>query len=432
MFSSLTDIYNIFLKHPKVVTDTRNLSPSCMFFALKGENFDGNRFAAEALEKGAAWAVVDEVEYKTDHRCILVENVLKTLQELARHHRSSFNFPVIAITGTNGKTTTKELINAVLAEKFSVVSTSGNLNNHIGVPLTLLRLNQSTQIAVIEMGANHPGEIDFLCRIALPDFGIITNIGRAHLEGFGSFEGVIRTKTELYRFLEENHGMAFVNLNDSLLMEHSGRLERHTYGFGSEAGLEGIGMGPGDFLQIGIRNANGGTVELKSRLFGEYNAVNILAAACIGRHFGLSDEEIKRAVESYEPSNNRSQVKKSGKNLLVLDLYNANPSSMEAAMKSFAASSYENKVLVLGDMRELGPEEDEMHRHIISLAQELAFHEVYLVGPVFTRVYTSREFICFGDSGLARMWFEHQPLNGKTILLKGSRGIKLETIAEVL
>ncbi|MCX6286383.1 MAG: UDP-N-acetylmuramoyl-tripeptide--D-alanyl-D-alanine ligase [Bacteroidetes bacterium] len=432
MFSSLTDIYTIFLQHSHVVTDSRNLSPSCIFFALKGDRFNGNHFAADALNKGASWVVVDEPEYKISPQCLLVEDVLRTLQDLALHHRSSFNIPVIAVTGTNGKTTTKELISKVLAKKYKVLSTEGNLNNHIGVPMTLLRLNNDTEIAVIEMGANHPGEIDFLCRIALPYYGIITNIGKAHLEGFGGFEGVLRTKTELYRFLAGRNGTVFVNADDSLLIQHSEGIERITYGFGDTASIKGSIDNSRDFINISITQSNGQALDVQSKLFGDYNAVNILASACIGRYFNISDEEIKLAVESYQPSNNRSQVRTTEKNLLVLDAYNANPSSMEAALRFFASSVYGNKVVIIGDMLELGAESDALHKHILKLLEELSFAEVYLVGPTFTRINTKREFLCFGDSELARLWFEHHLPEGKSVLLKGSRGMKLETVAEIL
>ncbi|MCX6283800.1 MAG: UDP-N-acetylmuramoyl-tripeptide--D-alanyl-D-alanine ligase [Bacteroidetes bacterium] len=432
MFSSFTDIYSIFLQHPQIVTDSRNLSPSCIFFALKGEHFNGNRFASEALEKGAAWVVVDEPESRINPQCILVQDVLKTLQDLACHHRRQFKIPVIAVTGTNGKTTTKELTSKVLEEKYNVVSTAGNLNNHIGVPLTLLRLDSDTRIAVIEMGANHPGEIDFLCSIALPDYGIITNIGKAHLEGFGGFQGVISTKTELYRFLAERNGKCFVNADDSLLMQHSKGIERITYGFGQAAWLRGSFEGSRDFINVSIGDSNGTTFSIHSKLFGDYNAVNILASACIGRYFKIGDTEIKLAIESYEPSNNRSQVKSTGKNMLIMDAYNANPSSMEAALRYFASADYNNKALILGDMLELGAESDALHIQILRLLEELSFTEVYLVGPVFTRVNTKREFLCFDDSELARLWFSHQGLEGKTVLFKGSRGMKLETVAAIL
>ena len=432
MLSSLTDVYNIFLQHPQIVTDSRSISPSCIFFALRGERFNGNQYALEALEKGASWVVIDEPEHKLNARCLLVDNVLRTLQDLAKRHRNRFNIPLIGITGTNGKTTTKELIHSVLSSTFNVVSTQGNLNNHIGVPLTLLKLGSDTRIAVVEMGANHPGEIDFLCDIARPNYGIITNTGRAHLEGFGSFEGVVSTKTELYRFLSSSMGKVFVNSEDSILMCHSADLDRITYGFGDSAQMKAVYDSSSEILNVNITPPGGNSFSIHSRLFGDYNALNILAAACIGNYFSISNENIKQAVESYLPSNNRSQLKKSGKNLLLLDAYNANPSSMESALRYFASSSYDDKVIILGDMLELGAESENLHIHILKLIEELSFAEVYLVGPVFTRVNTKREFLCFNDSELARLWFSHHILSGKTVLLKGSRGIKLETIEDTL
>ena len=432
MFSSLSDLYKIFTEHPRIVTDSRIIIPSCIFFALKGDRFNGNHFAAAALEQGAAYVIIDEPEYQTDARCLLVENVLLTLQDLARHHRCTLTIPVIGITGTNGKTTTKELISAVLSRKYKVVNTTGNLNNHIGVPLTLLRMDRETGIAVIEMGANHPGEIDFLCRIALPGYGIITNVGKAHLEGFGSFEGVVRTKTELYRFLSETGGKVFINSADSILMEHSLETGHITYGFDEKDFLRGSLAESGDFVRLNLTMKDGGILGIQSRLFGGYNAPNILASACIGRYFDVSDEDIRLAIESYTPANNRSQVRQTDRNTLVLDAYNANPSSMEAALRFFACSTYENKVVILGDMLELGGESDTLHTHILQILGELQFPEVYLVGPVFTRVNTKRENICFTDSDLAKLWFSHHSISSKTILLKGSRGMKLETIAEIL
>jgi len=432
MFSSLTDIYSAFLQHSAIVTDSRNLLPSCMFFALKGERFNGNRFASEALEKGAAWVVIDDPGYKVNSQCLLVENVLTTLQGLANHHRRQFSIPIIAITGTNGKTTTKELISSVLSAKYTIISTSGNLNNHIGVPLTLLRINNETRMAVVEMGANHPGEIDFLCRIALPGYGLVTNIGKAHLEGFGGYEGVVMTKTELYRFLASVNGKVFVNSGDSLLMKHSEGIDCITYAIGDPAWLSGKQETSGDLVTVKFLHENSKEVEVHSKLFGNYNAINIMAAACIGKYFDVGDDKIKLALESYQPSNNRSQVKITQKNLLLLDAYNANPSSMEAALRFFASSSYENKMVILGDMLELGDESDNLHESVLKLLEELSFGEVYLVGPVFTRVNNKREFICFNDSELARLWFSHHQPTGKSILLKGSRGIKLENVSEIL
>jgi UDP-N-acetylmuramoyl-tripeptide--D-alanyl-D-alanine ligase len=432
MFTGTEELHSLFLDHPLAVTDSRQIKPSCIFFALRGGNFDGNRYASEALEKGAAYAVVDDPRYKTSSNILLVEDVLKTVQDLATHHRLQYDIPVIAITGSNGKTTTKELTDASLSKNFQVMATAGNLNNHIGVPLTLLRINSKTRIAIIEMGANHPGEIDFLCRIARPGYGLITNIGKAHLEGFGGYEGVIRTKTEMYRFLEETGGKVFVNGQDPLLMEHSNKLSRFIYRLGKGEGVCGQIITAREFVSVRLFSNDSELAVIDSGLFGEYNALNILAAACIGLHFQVPATSIASAIGEYTPSNNRSQVKKTEKNILILDAYNANPSSMDAALRHFAVSSFNEKAVILGDMLELGEESDELHMSILRLLEELSFSEVYLVGPVFTRLNVKREYLCFEDSALARLWFEHHAPASKTILLKGSRGIRLESVAEVL
>jgi UDP-N-acetylmuramoyl-tripeptide--D-alanyl-D-alanine ligase len=428
---NIENLYDLFLKHPVITTDSRKIPTGSLFFALKGDTFDGNSFARKALEQGAAYAVIDNPSYKESDAFILVEDVLSTLQELARHHRSMFNIPVIAITGTNGKTTTKELISKVLSEKFNIIATEGNLNNHIGVPITLLRINKQTEIAVIEMGANHPGEIDFLAKIANPTHGLITNVGKAHLEGFGGFDGVVRTKTELYRYLLEHEGTVFVNRNNPILIGQLQNQKMYTYGFDSSANLWGNIKEGFPFLSMGIHGEEG-SITVESHLFGNYNAENILAAATVGNFLGVPLERVKVAIEGYHPSNNRSQVKQTEKNLLILDAYNANPSSMLEAITHFSSGDFENKVVVLGDMLELGKETDEEHMKLLSLIKLHNFSEVYLVGPVFTRLNTERNWFCFQDSELGKMWFDHQPLTGKTILVKGSRGIKLERIIEVL
>ena len=431
MSGSINHLYAIFLEHPVVATDSRQVIPGSLFFALTGDSFNGNKFAAAALAQGAAYAVVDEAEYALDDHFILVENVLETLQELARYHRMQFNIPVVAITGTNGKTTTKELTCAVLSEKYQTLATKGNLNNHIGVPLTLLKLTNETEIALIEMGANHPGEIDFLCRIAQPGFGLITNIGKAHLEGFGGYEGVIRTKTELYRFLKEKNGTVFLNKQDELLVEHAIGMNTATYGT--------IPANPGTilttsdpFVTLYLRFCDGHELTIETKLYGRYNETNILAAAAVGHHFGVSPGQIKAALEDYEPDNNRSQVTRTETNLLILDAYNANPSSMEAALSNFAESGYPEKALILGDMLELGASSDEEHRHIMELIDRLGLTRVFLIGPVFTRLNTRRETMCFHDSELARMWLDHHRVTNSTILIKGSRGIRLEKLVDVL
>ncbi|MEI6682653.1 MAG: UDP-N-acetylmuramoyl-tripeptide--D-alanyl-D-alanine ligase [Bacteroidota bacterium] len=431
MTDLLKTLYPVFLEHPAISTDSRQVQPGSLFFALKGDNFNGNAFALTALEKGAAFAVVDEAEYGSDPRCILTGNVLQTLQELATHHRNQFDIPVIAVTGTNGKTTTKELAFAVLSEKYNTLATKGNLNNHIGVPLTLLKMTRETEIALIEMGANHPGEIDFLCRIAQPGFGLITNIGRAHLEGFGGFQGVVRTKTELYRFLRETGGTVFLNNQDELLQEHATGITTVTYGK-APADLVAANIEAEPFVRMHLLYTGGCGDDIVSGLYGRYNASNILAAAVIGQHFGVSPRKIKTAVESYRPDNNRSQVTQTARNLLIMDAYNANPSSMEAALTTFAKAGYPDKTIILGDMLELGADTDAEHRLILDLIDDLGFPNVYLVGPVFTRLNTRRENLCFHDSELARLWLEFHKITQQTILIKGSRGIRLEKLVAEL
>lgn len=428
---TVKDLYDLFLKNPVISTDSRQVPEGALFFALKGDQFDGNEFAGVALEKGASFAIIDDPKHKNDERCILVDNVLIALQKLANHHRKKFSIPVLAITGTNGKTTTKELISAILSSKYRTLATEGNLNNHIGVPLTLLKLRPDTEFAIVEMGANHPGEIDFLCRIAEPTHGIITNIGKAHLEGFGGFEGVVSTKTELYRYLEASGGTAFVNTANTILAEHSKGMKIISY----ETGNNGSPVNPDDpedpFLKMEIQ-IDGKRLQLSTRLFGRHNSENIFAAVCIGQYFNVEAEKIREAIEGYQPSNNRSQVHKTGSNILILDMYNANPSSMELALRNFAESGYKNKGLILGDMLELGQACDPEHQLILELIEQLGFHDVYLVGPVFTRLNRKREWICFHDSDLARMWFEHHKIKDAAILIKGSRGIRLEKIVELI
>lgn len=424
-------IYTLFQEHPVVTTDSRNIPANALFFALKGEHFNGNSFASSALEQGAAYAIVDEPQAMVSEKCILVEDVLTTLQQLAHHHRLQFSIPILAITGTNGKTTTKELVSAVLAQKYSILATKGNLNNHIGVPLTLLQIRENTEIAVIEMGANHPGEIDLLCRIAEPTHGMITNVGKAHLEGFGGFEGVVKTKTELYRFLHEKQGSVFINSGNTLLMQHAEHLEKVTYGLYSDAQVSGKLIGDSGFVSLQIQSEKI-NLEIKSNLFGKYNAENMLAAVAVGVHFQVSSEQIKLAIENYHPTNNRSQIKLTEKNTLILDAYNANPSSMKEALEHFASTNYPEKMVVLGDMRELGEESEQEHLQILDLVKRLKFEEVYLVGPEMTRLCTEIDWRCFQDSELARWWFEFHRPTGKTILIKGSRGIQLERIVDFL
>ena len=432
MDQMISTIYPVFLAHPIVSTDSRQVKPGSIFFALQGESFNGNEYAVKALASGAVYAIVDDPEYAQNSSCILVDNVLSTLQALAKHHRMQFNIPLIGITGTNGKTTTKELIYKILSKKYNTLATAGNLNNHIGVPLTLLNMTSETEIAIIEMGANHPGEIEFLCNIAQPDFGLITNIGKAHLEGFGSLEGVIRTKTEMYRFIQACGGKIFLNRDDELLNSHATGMKLISYGSSSGDDLVSGNITASPAVSMDLNFRNGTDLRVESQLYGLYNAQNILAAACIGQHFNVLPEEIKSAVEDYRAGNNRSQMQKTENNLLIMDAYNANPTSMKAAIETFSASDYQQKVLILGDMLELGVDSDKEHQEILALADQLLFDNVYLVGPIFTRLNTKRGNLCFQDSNLARMWLEHHKIIDATVLIKGSRGIRLEKLVDVL
>ncbi|MGA3014486.1 MAG: UDP-N-acetylmuramoyl-tripeptide--D-alanyl-D-alanine ligase [Bacteroidales bacterium] len=425
------NIYELFLQHPDISIDSRHIAEGCLFLGLKGDCFDGNEFASKALENGASFAIIDNPKCKVRDKTILVENSLSLLQRLANLHRKHFNIPVIAITGTNGKTTTKELLYSVLSKNYKTLATQGNLNNHIGVPLTLLRVKSETEIAIIEMGANHPGEIDALCRIAEPTHGIITNLGKAHLDGFGGFDGVIKAKTELYQFLRSRKGIAFVNSSNSLLGKHVQGMNVVPYNNEESIIYEYELCKEDPFLKIKIKLGEE-VIPLSTKLFGSYNAENIIAAASIGYYFKIEPIKIKEAIESYQPQNNRSQVLKTNQNLLILDMYNANPSSMVLALQNFSDSAYDRKVLILGDMLELGDESDKEHQAILELIEKLEFNEVYLVGPVFTRLNSKRDWLCFQDSELANIWLEHHRLTNRTILIKGSRGIKLEKLVGLL
>ncbi|HEY0978212.1 MAG TPA: UDP-N-acetylmuramoyl-tripeptide--D-alanyl-D-alanine ligase [Flavobacteriales bacterium] len=415
-----------------ISTDTRSLPPGCLFFALKGPNFDANAFAAQALEHGAGAVVVDDASVVKDDRYLLVPDTLRALQELARHHRRMFDIPVLAITGTNGKTTTKELVHAVLSADRSTLSTQGNLNNHIGVPLTLLRLGSEHRIAVIEMGANKPGDIAELCAIAEPTHGLITNVGRAHLEGFGDFQGVLRTKTELYDHLRRHRGQVFVNADDALLMARSHGIARTTYGMNSTSDLRGNATGDGPFLAFIFGTASMAPRTVTSRLVGDYNLPNALAAACIGHHFGVPDTIIAQAIAGYAPGNNRSQFNDTGRNHLVLDAYNANPSSMHAALLNFQSmQAARPKLVILGDMLELGGTSEEEHRSIVDQIEQLGLDAI-LVGPIFQSTPGASAAKRFGDAKTALSALEAERPEGKLILVKGSRGIRLETLVPAL
>ena len=428
-------LYQIFLQHPIICTDSRVCQLDSLFFALKGENFNANSFAGTALEKGCAYAVVDEAEYAIDDRFILVDNVLESLQQLATYHRMQIGTGIIGITGTNGKTTTKELIAAVLKEKYKILFTQGNLNNHIGVPLTLLQLKAEHQLAIIEMGANHPGEIDQLCKIARPDYGIITNVGKAHLEGFGSLEGVMKTKAELYDFISTFGKLIFINSGNPLLVKmakDSGlnspddKLEYslNEKDVTAEYFAEIIGCSP--FLNLKWKRKGTDFVETETNLIGSYNAENVLAAVTIGGYFGLTDEQIRKGLENYIPQNNRSQLTVTEHNKLVVDTYNANPTSMRAAVLNFVQMEVDRKTLILGDMLELGDQSDIEHQNIVDLLQQNNLKNVLLVGNDFKK--TRNSFHSFENVADLINYINENPIINNYILIKGSRGIKLEKI----
>ncbi len=497
-------LYDTYLRTRTVTTDSRQLTPGCLFFALKGEHFDGNAFVPQALEQGAAVCVTSDGRYRGDERCVVVDDVLAALQQLAAEHRRHLDIPVIGITGTNGKTTTKELVTAVLARRYRVSATKGNFNNHLGVPLTLLAIPQEAEIAVVEMGANHPGEIEQLCRIADPDCGLITNVGRAHLEGFGSFEGVVQTKTELYRYLgakgsemgvngsERTKPVLFVNADSERLMHEAERLatipglrsvipayqpdnpafvpsaiERTplsllTYGTGSDADVRGtlvrleVGgrrsevasafqpptsdfqLPPSDlqpppspylhfYFEVGDNVYN-----VRTHLLGAYNLDNCLAATAVGLHFGVEPFDIKEAIEAYMPSNNRSQYKRTERNELYLDCYNANPSSMAAAIASFGQLEAARKVAIIGGMHELGRDEHKEHQRLVEQLAECGLDQCLLVGPKFDGLTLPHPMRHFADTDTLRAHLQQHPLAGATVLVKGSNTNRLWTLEEVL
>lgn len=416
-------LYDLYLQHPSVQTDTRKLRPGDLFFALRGPSFNGNEFAAQALEQGAAYAIVDEQQYVTSDRTILVDDVLCSLQDLARQHRQHFNIPFLAITGSNGKTTTKELIHAVLSTTLKTYTTQGNLNNHIGIPLTLLSVKKDAQIAVIEMGANHQKEIEGYCLYTLPTHGIITNAGKAHLEGFGGIEGVKKGKGELFNFLRANEGTAFVMWDyDYLRTMSAGIKEVITYGT-SEADITGTVRQSEPFLRVHmLRDIDVETIS--TQLVGSYNLPNVLAAVAVGRYFGISENKIKAAIEGYTPSNSRSQLMEKNGYRVILDAYNANPTSMKAAIENFAGIHDPNKLLVLGGMAELGPESLHEHEQIVALIQQHKWKNVVLVGGDFLKI--KHPFMSFENSAQAGQWLQRQDLTNAYLLVKGSRSMQME------
>jgi UDP-N-acetylmuramoyl-tripeptide--D-alanyl-D-alanine ligase len=428
------DFYKTYLQYPQICTDSRNAKPGCLYFSLKGDHFDGNSFAADALKKGCALAVVDDPAVAVGEKYILVRDALLFLQNLALYHRKQLNIPVIGLTGTNGKTTTKELLYSVLKQKFSVVATSGNLNNHIGVPLTILAANKDTEILIVEMGANHPGEIAFLCNIAIPTCGLITNIGKAHLEGFGSIESVICTKNELYESIKSRGGRLFVNTDDELLIGLIGDYTSiSTYGGSDKAWIRGSASR--SERDLSVTWSDGGNPpdnHVISHLAGSYNLYNVLAAIAIGSWFGLINDQINKGIHAYQPQNMRSQWIESQNNSILLDAYNANPSSMELAIEYFAELSLPNTVVILGDMFELGKSSSAEHLKILELVEKLKFDRVLFVGNQFFQYSGNINHEFFESLNSVKEFLIRSQIKGCNVLIKGSRGMKLEQLIDHL
>ena len=426
--TTIATLHSLFLNCSSVSTDTRKIEKDSLFVALKGENFDANTFAQKALAEGAQYAVIDNSNYYIDNRTILVKNSLETLQELAKYHRKFLGLPIIALTGSNGKTTTKELINVVLSKRYNTIATVGNLNNHIGVPLTLLRFTKQTEIGIVEMGANHQKEIELLCSIAQPDYGYITNFGKAHLEGFGGIEGVIKGKSEIFEYLENNKKLAFINLDDSIQKEKSENLNRFTFSTTQEADVIITKVEANPMVKIEFKG-----LEIQSNLIGIYNANNINAAITIGTYFEVSEEDIKDALENYIPENNRSQLIYKNGNEIILDAYNANPSSMQAAITNFIQLDKSNKIAILGDMFELGTESFEEHRKIVKLIDSEAEIRTYFVGKHFYANKTeSNHILFFEDYNSFSNYFKNLKPSNSLLLIKGSRGMALEKALEII
>ena len=425
-------LYNLFKESSGVTTDSRTVGKGQIFFALWGDNYNGNKFASEALAKGASWAVIDDPLYETE-KTILVDDCLFELQALASFHRKEMNVPVLALAGTNGKTTTKELIAAIMAKKVKVHFTKGNLNNQIGVPLTILSAPPGTEMMIIEMGANHIGEIRTLCLIAKPDYGIITNIGTAHIEGFGSADGVMKAKTELYEYLRKVNGIALYNDKNPLLTEKIFKIINRAVPFSDPTGIDFIvEQSPSDMNLKLTATYHHHTYNISTNLFGNYNLENIKAAMATGLFLGVEMNDIVNAVENYQPANNRSQIKITNNNTLICDSYNANPTSMYLALESFAGIKADRKLIILGDMLELGEKSQEEHIKLINSLQSYKVEKALLVGPVFQKVSSKSGFKSFSDVNKLRDFLKNEPVKGSTILIKGSRGIGLEKIYDLL
>ncbi|MEO7445846.1 MAG: UDP-N-acetylmuramoyl-tripeptide--D-alanyl-D-alanine ligase [Ferruginibacter sp.] len=422
----IAGIYELFQQSSGIETDTRKLSQGCIFFALSGENFDGNQFISFALEHGAAYCVGDNTAGLDDERIITVKNSLETLQKLARHHRETLDIPVIAITGSNGKTTTKELLHAVLSEKYKTYTTVGNLNNHIGVPLTLLSIKNDAEIAIVEMGANHIGEIASYCSYTLPTHGLITNCGKAHLEGFGDVEGVIKGKTELFEYLAAHEGTVFLNTDLAYLETPGARISKQVT-FGACSGeTRGKIINSENFLDAEFTVSQEEPFTIHSNLVGGYNLPNMLAAVTAGKYFKVEIKVIKSALENYMPTNSRSQKISVGSNDIILDAYNANPSSMEAAVLNFAAMPGDNKVIILGSMMELGKDSAEEHTNLVRLVNNYSWNAMAFCGPGFKDLVEEKRW--FIDAPTAGKWFHQEKFQYCKILIKGSRSMKMEKV----
>jgi len=436
-YTNVAGLYELFIScGQNITTDTRKIEKGSMFFALKGENFDANAFVSSAIEQGCRYAVTDHAGYANGTTILLVPDVLEALQQLARHHRKALGIPVIGITGSNGKTTNKELIHAVLSMKYKVYATKGNLNNHIGVPLTLLAMTPQHEMAIVEMGANHQGEIAFLSNLADPDYGLITNIGKAHMEGFGGVEGIKKGKSELYNYLRPKHGLVFVNGNDPVLMELASGLNLYTFGEEEYFDVHGQASLHSEYVafQWNVKEKSAKEEALvHTHMFGHYNFINLLCAAAIGHYFEVPVADINAALSAYKPEMNRSQVLKTDRNTLILDAYNANPSSMALAIGNFSEQPFSKKMLILGDMFELGEYAQEEHRQILEKLKTLRLNNVYLAGALFLEFKIQYPmFHFFKDAKDVGEYLKEHVAEGNTVLIKGSRGMKLEGLVEFL